>query len=109
MHGLLVQQGHFFSFMFIAMIGVDGSPRNAIWQAPGRIIRNYGGDIKETYGVLVEETCRGIESGVRKINIDTDGRAASQSGHCCMIVHGVRTDADPSLARDRLSARSICG
>jgi fructose-bisphosphate aldolase class II len=40
------------------------------------IIRQYGGDIKETYGVPVEEIQRGIQSGVRKINIDTDIRLA---------------------------------
>jgi fructose-bisphosphate aldolase class II len=40
------------------------------------IIRQYGGDIKETYGVPVEEIQRGIKSGVRKINIDTDIRLA---------------------------------
>jgi fructose-bisphosphate aldolase, class II len=40
------------------------------------IIRRYGGDIKETYGVPVEEIQRGIASGVRKINIDTDIRLA---------------------------------
>jgi fructose-bisphosphate aldolase, class II len=40
------------------------------------IIRKFGGDIKETYGVPVEEIQRGIQSGVRKINIDTDIRLA---------------------------------
>ncbi len=40
------------------------------------IIRQFGGDIKETYGVPVEEIQRGIKSGVRKINIDTDIRLA---------------------------------
>jgi fructose-bisphosphate aldolase class II len=40
------------------------------------IIRQYGGDIKETYGVPVEEIQRGIQSGVRKVNIDTDIRLA---------------------------------
>jgi fructose-bisphosphate aldolase class II len=40
------------------------------------IIRRYGGDIKETYGVPVEEIQRGIASGVRKVNIDTDIRLA---------------------------------
>jgi fructose-bisphosphate aldolase class II len=38
------------------------------------IIRNHGGDIRPTYGVPVEEIRRGIASGVRKINIDTDIR-----------------------------------
>ena len=41
-----------------------------------QIIRQYGGDIKETYGVPVEEIQRGIKNGVRKINIDTDIRLA---------------------------------
>jgi fructose-bisphosphate aldolase class II len=40
------------------------------------VIRQFGGDIKETYGVPVEEIRRGIESGVRKVNIDTDIRLA---------------------------------
>ena len=41
------------------------------------IIRQYGGDIKETYGVPVEEIQQGIKYGVRKVNIDTDLRLAS--------------------------------
>ena len=40
------------------------------------IIREFGGDIKETYGVPVEEIQEGIKHGVRKINIDTDIRLA---------------------------------
>ena len=39
-------------------------------------IRQFGGDMKETYGVPVEEIVRGIRHGVRKINIDTDIRLA---------------------------------
>lgn len=40
------------------------------------VIRKYGGDIKETYGVPVEEIVEGIKHGVRKVNIDTDIRLA---------------------------------
>ncbi|MBI1248476.1 fructose-bisphosphate aldolase class II [bacterium] len=40
------------------------------------IINKYGGEIKQTYGVPVEEIQRGIKSGVRKINVDTDNRMA---------------------------------
>jgi fructose-bisphosphate aldolase class II len=40
------------------------------------VIRTYGGDIRETYGVPVEEIIEGIKNGVRKINIDTDIRLA---------------------------------
>jgi fructose-bisphosphate aldolase, class II len=39
-------------------------------------IREFGGDMKETYGVPVEEIQKGIRNGVRKINIDTDVRLA---------------------------------
>ena len=40
------------------------------------IINEFGGDIKQTWGVPVEEIQRGIRSGVRKINVDTDNRLA---------------------------------
>ncbi len=40
------------------------------------IIREFGGDMKETYGVPVEEIQRGIKNGVRKVNVDTDNRLA---------------------------------
>ncbi|NPT53603.1 class II fructose-bisphosphate aldolase [Paraburkholderia elongata] len=40
------------------------------------IIREFGGEIRETYGVPVEEICEGIRHGVRKVNIDTDIRLA---------------------------------
>ncbi|MBM3376951.1 MAG: fructose-bisphosphate aldolase class II [Betaproteobacteria bacterium] len=40
------------------------------------VIRAHGGEIKETYGVPVEEIVEGIRNGVRKVNIDTDIRLA---------------------------------
>ena len=39
-------------------------------------INKYGGKIKQTYGVPVEEIQRGIRNGVRKVNVDTDNRLA---------------------------------
>ena len=39
-------------------------------------LRKYGGDMKQTWGVPVEEIQRGIKHGVRKINVDTDNRIA---------------------------------
>jgi fructose-bisphosphate aldolase class II len=39
-----------------------------------KIIRDNGGDLKETYGVPVKEIKTAIKHGVRKINIDTDIR-----------------------------------
>lgn len=55
----------------LVMHGSSSVPQE--WLA---IIRQFGGDIKETYGVPVEEIQRGIKNGVRKINIDTDIRLA---------------------------------
>ena len=40
------------------------------------IINQYGGQMKETYGVPVEEIQEAIKYGVRKVNIDTDIRLA---------------------------------
>jgi fructose-bisphosphate aldolase class II len=40
------------------------------------IINKYGGNLKETWGVPVEEIQLGIRNGVRKINVDTDNRLA---------------------------------
>lgn len=40
------------------------------------IINAHGGNIRQTWGVPVEEIQRGIKSGVRKINVDTDNRLA---------------------------------
>lgn len=42
-----------------------------------KVINEFGGDIKETYGVPVKEIQEGIKYGVRKINIDTDLRLAA--------------------------------
>ena len=39
-------------------------------------IREYGGQMKETYGVPFDEIREGIRNGVRKVNIDTDIRLA---------------------------------
>ncbi|NEO83343.1 MAG: fructose-bisphosphate aldolase class II [Spirulina sp. SIO3F2] len=40
------------------------------------MINEFGGAIPETFGVPVEEIQKGIKSGVRKVNIDTDNRLA---------------------------------
>ncbi len=40
------------------------------------VINKYGGSLRPTWGVPVEEIQRGIKSGVRKINVDTDCRLA---------------------------------
>ena len=40
------------------------------------IINQYGGKLRQTWGVPVEEIQLGIRNGVRKINVDTDNRLA---------------------------------
>lgn len=56
----------------IVMHGSSSVPEE--WQ---EIFNAHGGQMKETYGVPVEEIVRGIRHGVRKINIDTDLRLAA--------------------------------
>ncbi len=41
------------------------------------LFNENGGEMRETYGVPVEEIVRGIRHGVRKVNIDTDLRLAA--------------------------------
>jgi fructose-bisphosphate aldolase class II len=74
-----------------------------------QIIRHYGGAIKETYGVPVEEIRRGIASGVRKINIDTDIRLA-MTGAMRKAFALDRAEFDPrkALIAARIAARGIC-
>ena len=40
------------------------------------LVNKYSGQIKQTWGVPVEEIQEGIRNGVRKINVDTDNRLA---------------------------------
>jgi fructose-bisphosphate aldolase class II len=40
------------------------------------IVNKYGGKLKPTWGVPVEEIQLGIKNGVRKVNVDTDSRLA---------------------------------
>ena len=40
------------------------------------MINKYGGKMKQTWGVPVEEIQLGIKHGVRKVNVDTDNRMA---------------------------------
>jgi fructose-bisphosphate aldolase class II len=40
------------------------------------VVNQFGGKLKPTWGVPVEEIQLGIRNGVRKINVDTDNRLA---------------------------------
>jgi fructose-bisphosphate aldolase class II len=73
------------------------------------IIRRHGGEIRETYGVPVEEIRRGIASGVRKINIDTDIRLA-MFGAMRRLMSEQPAEFDPrkAFAAARAAARGLC-
>ena len=73
------------------------------------IIRKYGGQMKETYGVPVEEICEGIKHGVRKVNIDTDIRLA-MTGAIRRHMSEKPSEFDPRkfLADAQKAARDIC-
>ncbi len=73
------------------------------------IINQYGGKIKETYGVPVEEIQKAIKFGVRKINIDTDIRLAMTAA-CRKFLweNPDKFDAREWLKPAREAAKQIC-
>jgi fructose-bisphosphate aldolase class II len=73
------------------------------------IIREFGGDMKETYGVPVEEIQEGIKHGVRKINIDTDIRLAMTAAIRRFFVQNPgKFDPREYLKPAREAAKEIC-
>jgi fructose-bisphosphate aldolase class II len=72
-------------------------------------IRQFGGDMKETYGVPVEEIQEGIRHGVRKINIDTDIRLAMTAAvRCFMFENPSKFDPRDFLKPAREAAKQVC-
>src|SRR5687767_377526 len=64
---------HFARPLFTHLV-IHGS--SSVPQKLGDEFNCYGGRMKQTWGVPVEEIQRGIQHGVRKINVDTDIRIA---------------------------------
>jgi fructose-bisphosphate aldolase class II len=72
-------------------------------------IRKYGGSLKETYGVPVEEIQEAIKHGVRKINIDTDIRLAMTAAvRKYLTENPEKFDPRDFLKPAREAARAIC-
>jgi fructose-bisphosphate aldolase class II len=88
----------------LVMHGSSSVPQE--WLA---VIREFGGEIKQTYGVPVEEIVRGIRHGVRKVNIDTDIRL-STTGAMRKLLSEQRGEFDPRKAfmAAKKAARGIC-
>jgi fructose-bisphosphate aldolase class II len=73
------------------------------------VIREFGGKMKETYGVPVEEIQQGIRHGVRKVNIDTDIRLAMTGAmRRYMAQHPDEFDPRKPLKEAMLAAKGIC-
>ena len=73
------------------------------------IINQYGGKMKQTYGVPVSEIQEAIKHGVRKINIDTDIRLA-MTGAVRKFLHENpdKFDAREWLKPAREAAKAVC-
>ena len=88
----------------LVMHGSSSVPQE--WLA---VIREHGGDIKETYGVPVEEIQEGIRHGVRKINIDTDIRLAMTGAmRRAMALKPDEFDPRKFLSAALVAARDLC-
>jgi fructose-bisphosphate aldolase class II len=73
------------------------------------VIRQHGGDLKETYGVPVSEIQEAIKHGVRKINIDTDIRLAMTAAiRQYMAENPGKFDPRDYLKPAREAAKAIC-
>jgi fructose-bisphosphate aldolase class II len=72
-------------------------------------INQYGGKMRETYGVPVSEIQEAIKFGVRKINIDTDIRLAMTAAvRKFLFENPEKFDARDWLKPAREAAKSIC-
>lgn len=73
------------------------------------IIRSFGGEMKETYGVPLEEILEGIKHGVRKVNIDTDIRLAMTGAmRRTMALHPSEFDPRKFFKDATVAAADIC-
>jgi fructose-bisphosphate aldolase class II len=74
-----------------------------------QIIRDNGGDLRETYGVPVEEILQGIKHGVRKINIDTDIRLAMTGAiRRAMAKDPAEFDPRKYMKEAMVAAKDVC-
>ena len=88
----------------LVMHGSSSVPQELLAQ-----INQYGGKMKETYGVPVEEIQKAIKFGVRKINIDTDIRLAMTGAVRKFLAENPdKFDAREWLKPAREAAKQIC-
>jgi fructose-bisphosphate aldolase class II len=88
----------------LVMHGSSSVPQDLL-----EIIRQYGGKMKETYGVPVSEIQEAIKFGVRKINIDTDIRLAMTAAvRKYLFENPDKFDPRDFLKPAREAAKQIC-
>ncbi|MBS0325936.1 MAG: fructose-bisphosphate aldolase class II [Proteobacteria bacterium] len=88
----------------LVMHGSSSVPQNLLAE-----IRQFGGDMKETYGVPVDEIREGIRHGVRKVNIDTDIRLAMTAAIRRFLAENPsKFDPREYLKPAMLAAKAIC-
>jgi fructose-bisphosphate aldolase class II len=88
----------------LVMHGSSSVPQDLLEQ-----INRFGGKMRETYGVPVEEIQEAIKHGVRKINIDTDIRLAMTGAVRKFLAENPdKFDAREWLKPAREAAKAIC-
>ncbi len=88
----------------LVMHGSSSVPQESL-----ALFREFGGEIKETYGVPVEEIQLAIKYGVRKINIDTDIRLAMTAAiRQHFIQHPQHFDPRQYLSSAKEAAKQLC-
>jgi fructose-bisphosphate aldolase class II len=88
----------------LVMHGSSSVPQDLLAQ-----INQFGGKMKETYGVPVAEIQEAIKYGVRKVNIDTDIRLAmTAAARKFMFENPEKFDAREWLKPARAAAQAIC-
>ncbi len=88
----------------LVMHGSSSVPQDLL-----EIIRQFGGQMKETYGVPVEEIQEAIKHGVRKVNIDTDIRLAMTAATRKFLAENPsKFDPREFLKPSREAAKNLC-
>ncbi|MBC7815502.1 MAG: fructose-bisphosphate aldolase class II [Planctomycetaceae bacterium] len=82
---------------------------SSVPQEVQNLFREFGGKMNQTWGVPIEEIQRGIKSGVRKINVDTDNRIAMAAAvRKVLITTPEKFDPRDYMKPARAAMKEIC-
>lgn len=89
--------------LHLVMHGSSSVPAELVEQ-----INAYGGELRPTWGVPIEEVQRGIRHGVRKINVETDARLATTAAiRRFFVEHPSEFEPRAYLAAARAAMRNV--